>query len=167
MAEGAIGGYFKRRVLAVQEFSDLMGNALRLAFTPPRYLTDLLYQMDAIGFGSLPIVLLTGFSMGSVLALQTYRTLVVHFDGTTWATVVSADSQASSDEVIGLAANPQGSALTLVGRAGPNGLIEQALMLERQGRSGQATALAQQAQQVQDAKGASVLTSSEVTGPLL
>ena len=75
MAEGAIGGYFKRRVLAVQEFSDLMGNALRLAFTPPRYLTDLLYQMDAIGFGSLPIVLLTGFSMGSVLALQTYRTL--------------------------------------------------------------------------------------------
>jgi len=75
VAEGAIGGYFKRRVLAVQEFSDLMGNALRLAFTPPRYLTDLLYQMDAIGFGSLPIVLLTGFSMGSVLALQTYRTL--------------------------------------------------------------------------------------------
>ena len=75
MAEGAIGGYFKRRVLAVQEFSDLMGNALRLAFTPPRYLTDLLYQMDAIGFGSLPIVLLTGFSMGSVLALHTYRTL--------------------------------------------------------------------------------------------
>src|SRR5262249_41909155 len=58
--------------------------------------------------------------------LQTYRTLVVHFNGTKWATVVSADSHAASDEVIGLAANPNGSALTLVGRAGPNGLIEQA-----------------------------------------
>ncbi len=31
--------------------------------------------MDIIGFGSLPIVLLTGFFTGGVLALQTYRTL--------------------------------------------------------------------------------------------
>jgi len=73
--DGAIGGYLKGRVLAVQEFSELLVDALRVAFSPPRYLTDLLYQTDAIGFGSLPIVLLTGFSMGSVLALQTYRTL--------------------------------------------------------------------------------------------
>ncbi|PYV30470.1 MAG: transporter [Acidobacteria bacterium] len=75
MPDGAIGGYLKGRVLAVQEFSELLVDALRVAFSPPRYLTDLLYQTDAIGFGSLPIVLLTGFSMGSVLALQTYRTL--------------------------------------------------------------------------------------------
>ncbi len=75
MADGAISGYLKRRVLDVQEFSELLLNALRLALTPPRYLTDLLYQMDAIGFGSLPIVLLTSFSMGSVIALQAYRTL--------------------------------------------------------------------------------------------
>jgi hypothetical protein len=59
-------------------------------------------------------------------SLQGYRTLVVHFNGTKWATVVSADSHAASDEVIGLAASPTGSALTLVGRAGPNALIEQA-----------------------------------------
>jgi hypothetical protein len=59
-------------------------------------------------------------------SLQGYRTLVVHFNGTKWATVVSADSHAASDEVIGLAASPNGSALTLVGRAGPNALIEQA-----------------------------------------
>ena len=59
-------------------------------------------------------------------SLQGYRTLVVHFNGTKWATVVSADSHAASDEVIGLAASPKGSALTLVGRAGPNALIEQA-----------------------------------------
>jgi phospholipid/cholesterol/gamma-HCH transport system permease protein len=31
--------------------------------------------MDKIGFGSLPVVLLTGFFTGGVLALQTYRTL--------------------------------------------------------------------------------------------
>ena len=59
-------------------------------------------------------------------SLQRYQTLVVHFDGTAWTTVVSADSKTASDEVIGLAANPAGSALTLVGRAGPSGLIEQA-----------------------------------------
>ena len=75
MPDGAIGGYLKGRVLAVQEFSELLVDALRVAFSPPRYLTDLLYQTDAIGFGSLPIVLLTGISMGSVLALQVYRTL--------------------------------------------------------------------------------------------
>ena len=32
-------------------------------------------QMDVIGFGSLPIVLLIGFFTGGVLALQSYRTL--------------------------------------------------------------------------------------------
>ena len=57
---------------------------------------------------------------------QGYQTLVVHFNGTKWTTVVSADSHSATDEVIGLAANPKGSALTLVGRAGPNALIEQA-----------------------------------------
>ena len=60
------------------------------------------------------------------VSLQGYQTLVVHFNGTKWATVVSADSHSATDEVIGLAANPKGSALTLVGRAGPNALIEQA-----------------------------------------
>lgn len=59
-------------------------------------------------------------------SLQGYQTLVVHFNGTAWSTVVSADAHSASDEVIGLAASPNGSALTLVGRAGPNGLIEQA-----------------------------------------
>src|SRR4029077_1495858 len=59
-------------------------------------------------------------------SVQGYQTLVVHFDGTTWTTVVSADSHSASDEVIGWAANANGSALTLVGRAGPNALIEQA-----------------------------------------
>jgi phospholipid/cholesterol/gamma-HCH transport system permease protein len=68
-------GFVKRKVLAVQDFSFLLVNSLRRAFTPPRYIIDTLLQMDVIGVGSLPIVLLTGFFTGGVLALQSYRTL--------------------------------------------------------------------------------------------
>lgn len=70
-----ITGVVKRRVQAVQEFTFLLVDSVRFAFTPPRYITDTLIQMDIIGFGSLPIVLLIGFFTGGVLALQTYRTL--------------------------------------------------------------------------------------------
>jgi phospholipid/cholesterol/gamma-HCH transport system permease protein len=48
---------------------------VRALMTPPHYNVDALMQMDVIGVGSLPIVLLTGFFTGAVLALQTYRTL--------------------------------------------------------------------------------------------
>jgi phospholipid/cholesterol/gamma-HCH transport system permease protein len=68
-------GFVKRTVLAVQDFTLLLVSSLRRAFTPPRYIIDTLLQMDVIGVGSLPIVLLTGFFTGGVLALQTYRTL--------------------------------------------------------------------------------------------
>jgi hypothetical protein len=56
---------------------------------------------------------------------QRYQTLVVHFDGTAWRTVVSADAPAR-DEIIGLAADPAKSMITMVGRQGPDPLIEQA-----------------------------------------
>jgi phospholipid/cholesterol/gamma-HCH transport system permease protein len=75
MNNNGLGDFMKRMVLAVQEFTSLVVTSLRLAFSAPRYLTDTLIQMDVIGFGSLPIVLLTGFFTGGVLALQTYRTL--------------------------------------------------------------------------------------------
>ena len=68
-------GVLKRWVQAVQEFTFLLVDSLRYGFTRPRYLVDTLMQMDVIGFGSLPIVLLIGFFTGGVLALQTYRTL--------------------------------------------------------------------------------------------
>ena len=55
-----------------------------------------------------------------------YQTLVEHFDGTSWAPVVSANAKTADDEVIGLAAGPAGSSLTLVGRQGPKPVIEQA-----------------------------------------
>jgi len=67
--------YFKRKVLALQDFTQLTANAFLNAFSAPRYYTDTVAQMDAIGVGSLSIVLLTGFFTGAILALQTYRTL--------------------------------------------------------------------------------------------
>ncbi len=67
--------FLKRKVLAVQEFTNLLAGSIERAFSPPHYVIDTLVQMDIIGFGSLPIVLLTGFFTGAVLALQTYRTL--------------------------------------------------------------------------------------------
>jgi phospholipid/cholesterol/gamma-HCH transport system permease protein len=75
MISGMITGVLKRWVLAVQEITFLLVDSVRQALTPPRYLVDTLIQMDVIGFGSLPIVLLIGFFTGGVLALQSYRTL--------------------------------------------------------------------------------------------
>jgi phospholipid/cholesterol/gamma-HCH transport system permease protein len=41
----------------------------------PRYGADMIQQADLIGFGSLPIVVLTGFFTGAVLALNSANTL--------------------------------------------------------------------------------------------
>src|SRR5579884_3897242 len=65
----------KEKVLAVQEYSLLAGEAVANLARRPRYLSDMLLQADFIGFGSLPIVGLTGLSIGAVLALQTSSTL--------------------------------------------------------------------------------------------
>lgn len=60
---------------SIQEYSVLSGRAFRSLFTPPVYWGDIFTQMDSIGFGSLPIVLLTGFFTGCVLALQSASAL--------------------------------------------------------------------------------------------
>src|SRR5215467_2616680 len=54
------------------------------------------------------------------------KTLLVHFDGTAWQTVQSADSPSPNNQLIGIASDSSGSNLTLVGRQGPNTLVEQA-----------------------------------------
>lgn len=72
---GALDGFAKQRVLVVQEFTVLAGRAFRNIFRPPHYFSDIVQQMDFIGFGSLPIVILTGFFTGAVLALQMANTL--------------------------------------------------------------------------------------------
>src|SRR5882757_7438977 len=60
----------KRGVHSLQEFFVLAGMALGFIFVKPFYTADLFQQMDAIGVGSIGIVLLTGFFTGMVLALQ-------------------------------------------------------------------------------------------------
>jgi phospholipid/cholesterol/gamma-HCH transport system permease protein len=61
----------KRRVLAVQNYTLLSARSVRNLAGHPRYLYDTMAQMDIIGVGSLPIVILTGFFIGAVLVLQT------------------------------------------------------------------------------------------------
>jgi phospholipid/cholesterol/gamma-HCH transport system permease protein len=67
--------YVKESVLAVQDWAELSGQSIRNVFRKPRYVSDMVYQADIIGVGSLPIVVLTGFFTGAVLALQTSDTL--------------------------------------------------------------------------------------------
>lgn len=61
----------KRRLQLLQDYSYLAWRAVASLFTPPHYVNDLLQQMDIIGIGSLPIVLLTGAFIGAVMVLQT------------------------------------------------------------------------------------------------
>jgi phospholipid/cholesterol/gamma-HCH transport system permease protein len=67
--------YVKRRILAVQEYSMLSARSLTNIFRQPHYVADTVQQADLIGFGSLPIVLLTGIFTGMVLALNYSPTL--------------------------------------------------------------------------------------------
>ncbi|MGA8153858.1 MAG: ABC transporter permease [Terriglobales bacterium] len=67
--------FAKETVQAVQEYSQLAGQAVSNLFRPPRYFADTMQQADLIGFGSLPIVVLTGLSIGAELALNSANTL--------------------------------------------------------------------------------------------
>ena len=65
----------KEKVLAVQDYAQLASRSVANLFRKPLYWSDMLLQADMIGVGSLPIVVLTGFFTGAVLALQTSNTL--------------------------------------------------------------------------------------------
>jgi len=65
----------KQIVLTLQDYSLFAWRALMNLFRPPIYWTDFLTQSDIIGFGSLPIVILSGFFTGGVLSLQSSATL--------------------------------------------------------------------------------------------
>jgi phospholipid/cholesterol/gamma-HCH transport system permease protein len=70
MALGTPEAFAKRTVASVQDYSLLCARAVGDVFSKPRYMADTFTQMDSIGVGSLPIVVLTGFFTGCVLALQ-------------------------------------------------------------------------------------------------
>jgi phospholipid/cholesterol/gamma-HCH transport system permease protein len=61
----------KTSVLKIQNYSKLCLQSITNLASSPRYIQDTLDQMDDIGVGSLPIVLLSGFFIGAVMVLQT------------------------------------------------------------------------------------------------
>jgi phospholipid/cholesterol/gamma-HCH transport system permease protein len=67
--------WLKGAVLEVQEYTLLVGAATRATFSRPFYFRDVVEQFEAIGIGSLSVVLLTGFFTGAALALQSGMTL--------------------------------------------------------------------------------------------
>ncbi len=67
--------WLKSALQQVQEYFILLGKVARGLVTPPFYARDVIEQFDAIGAGSLTVVLLTGTFTGMVLALQSGITL--------------------------------------------------------------------------------------------
>jgi phospholipid/cholesterol/gamma-HCH transport system permease protein len=70
-----IVNWLKAVVLEVQEYLRLLGQVGRGLVTRPFYGRDVVEQLDAIGLGSLTVVLLTGTFTGMVLTLQMGQTL--------------------------------------------------------------------------------------------
>ncbi len=70
-----IVSWLKAAFLEVQENVLMIGKTGRALVTPPFYLRDIIDQFEAIGVGSLTVVLLTGMFTGMVLALQSGITL--------------------------------------------------------------------------------------------
>jgi phospholipid/cholesterol/gamma-HCH transport system permease protein len=68
---GVLESAVKDAVSNVQDYALLCGRTLVRLFSPPYYHQDILTQMDSIGAGSLPIILLSGFFIGAVMVLQT------------------------------------------------------------------------------------------------
>ena len=65
----------KDAVLAIQDYARLAGQSVGNFFRRPIYWGDILQQADLIGVGSLPIVVLSGLSIGALLALNSASTL--------------------------------------------------------------------------------------------
>lgn len=78
VASSRLLDFLKPPVLTIQEFFQLTGRTYLNLFKRPSYSRDIILQMDAIGVGSLPIVLLTGFFSGVVMALQMSRALTTY-----------------------------------------------------------------------------------------
>ncbi len=67
--------WLKSALLEVQEYVLMVGKFLRGLVSRPFYYRDVIEQFEAIGVGSLTVVLLTGMFTGMVLALQSGFTL--------------------------------------------------------------------------------------------
>lgn len=67
--------FAKQKVLAVQDYTLMTAQSVANLFHKPVYFADIIQQADLIGVGSLPIVILSGFFTGAVLAVQSANTL--------------------------------------------------------------------------------------------
>jgi phospholipid/cholesterol/gamma-HCH transport system permease protein len=67
--------FAKETVKSVQDYSLLAARSVANLVRKPRYFADMIQQADLIGFGSLPIIVLTGLSIGAELALNSANTL--------------------------------------------------------------------------------------------
>src|ERR1041384_2185607 len=67
--------FAKGKILAVQIYTELCAQAIGNLFRRPLYIADIIQQADFIGWGSVSIVVLTGFFTGAVLAQNSASTL--------------------------------------------------------------------------------------------
>jgi phospholipid/cholesterol/gamma-HCH transport system permease protein len=67
--------FAKRKIQSLQDYSILAAQSVANLFRKPRYVADMVQQMDMIGFGSMPIVLASVFFTGAALALNSATTL--------------------------------------------------------------------------------------------
>ena len=70
-----INAWLKAAALEAQEYVRLLSASMHAIATRPRYRHDIVEQLDAIGVGSLTVVLLAGLFTGAALALQSGQTL--------------------------------------------------------------------------------------------
>ena len=105
-----IHDWVKQALLEVQEYAKLCLAVFRGTFTRPFYFRDLVEQLDAIGLGSLTVVVLTGMFTGAVLALQSGFTLDTFGARTAVGRLVSASMVKELGPVL--------TALMVTGRVG-------------------------------------------------
>src|SRR6478672_5439500 len=67
--------WLKQQIKSVQDYTLIAVRSITNLFTAPRYLADTTQQADLIGWGSLPIIALTGFFTGAALAQNSGSTL--------------------------------------------------------------------------------------------
>lgn len=72
---GFVIDWVKKALLELQEYVKLVAAVGRGLVSRPFYGRDVIEQLDAIGVGSLTVVLLTGLFTGAVLALQSGMTM--------------------------------------------------------------------------------------------
>lgn len=72
---GGVVEWVKAALLEVQEYMRMLGKFGRGLVTRPFYYRDIVEQFEAIGIGSMTVVVLTGLFTGMVLALQMGTTM--------------------------------------------------------------------------------------------